>query len=882
MRLVILFALALLLRLLYLAGIEHLVVQEGDAYYFLSGGSELLKFVQETLAGQHTSLADLGKIGGSDAQVMSSAALADRLINDGPVITTYMALVNLLAGVPAGAKDFNSYLWSLGSVISIVGALSAVSVYQLTKRLLHCSKSAFLAGLFVAIYPPGIVNVQSCYSEIFCSTLVPFWLYFLERSKKRGVASWLFLGVLTGTVMLAKPLFYFLPFIIFLLTFCQEGKTGQWTETLVKKILPLTLGLAVIFVPWLIVTEVIAGRPLLTVNRSPAFNLYLGSDISRDGWRAYPFQEGIPSDPRVAVADLAQKFETQTTDTILLELKKIPRLYGGAWNEFQYSLFGLTATTQEFFHRLFLVLGLMGFIALFSSRHKRDRWAALLSGLIILAHLSYCLFEPISRYNFTSFPFIAILAAALIYRARSSLVLAPYMVGSALLVYALSNYRHLANFVCSSYLIAALFATTILALGAAFAHSLQARTLRKYAVAALSTITIALLVLCNIPADRCISQTRTILDNAPLAEKFALETPPTNGVRHVLLIDMIAPQSPAPLTVTINDGPLHELQAFPWILVNRDESFITILSQQLKGMGRDSLWLRQWWVVSMDSDDLYKTLKVGKNKITLLPHSKATIYGTRLANMENFGGETLYRPSLDLVSWTKGFTTGDRADMRLYEKADGHFEKGIGNGNNMVIIEGTGDNLPEKKYRQAAEVEKLDEVVIEGQNPLMGASGIYLPALHFIPPQPATLDPAEKNRQPNLLYKLSFQARSFEKSSLNKNSLNKNSWKKTAWKLLSLPGATHLWPKVTVSGEDSYGKSLEPWISPIASLPLTLGSDYQTYSVCDFLPKRFRKARSIKIEANFFPFHEDQAYLQKKKAMGQKAQLKESKLELWN
>lgn len=867
MRPVLLFALALLLRLLYLSGIEHLVVQEGDAYYFLSGGSELLKFVQETIAGQHTTLADLGKIGQTDAQVMSSAALADRLINDGPVITSYMALVNLLAGVPAGAKDFNSYLWSLGTVISIIGALSAVAVYKLTRSLLECRKTALLAGLFVAVYPPGIINVQSCYSEIFCATLVPFWLHFLERAKKQGFAAWLSLGILTGIVMLAKPLFYFLPFIIFLLTFCELQKKCRSKDILSVKLLPLILGLAVIFVPWLVVTKTIAGRPLLTVNRSPAFNLFLGSDLSRDGWRAYPFQEGIPTDPKVAIADLLQKFETHTTDMVLLECKKIPRLFAGAWNEFQYSVFGLTATTQEFFHRLFLCLGLMGFIALFSSRHKKDRWAAIVSALIVLAHLSYCLFEPISRYNFTIFPFVAIFAAALLYRSRSGIVLAPYMVGSALLVYALSNYRHLANFAGSSYLMAALFATTIVILGAIFAHSLQARVLRKYAVTAMCTLPVALLALANIPADRCILQTRTVLDNAALAEKFDLESPATEGMRHLLLIDMVAPQSPAPLTVTINDGPRYELQAFPWILVNREENFITILSQQLKGMGRDSLWLRQWWVVSLDSEDLYKSLKVGKNKITLLPHSKATIYGTRLAGMENFGGETLYRPSLELVSWTKGFTTADRADMRLYEKADAYFEKGIGNGNNMVIIEGTDDNLPEKNYNPAAEVNRTEEVLIEGQNPLTGASSVYLPALNFIPPQ--VVAPA---RQPNLLYRLSFQARAVDKNILSKNS----------WKLWPSHGASHLWPKVTVSGQDAAGQSIEPWVSPLASLPLSLSSDYQTFSVCDFLPSRFRAARALKLEANFYPFHEDQAYLQKKKATGGRAQLKESKLELWN
>lgn len=862
MRPALLFVLALVLRLLYLSGIEHLVVQEGDAYYFLSGGSELLKFAQETLAGQHTALADLGKIGETDAQVMSSAALADRLINDGPVITSYMAIVNLLAGVPAGAKDFNSYIWSLGTVISIVGALASVAVYKLAGRLLGCRKAALLAGLFVALYPPGIINVQSCYSEIFCSALVPFWLYFLERVKsKNNFLSWLGLGVLTGTVMLAKPLFYFLPSIIFLFTFYRLAKTDSFSNIFARKFLPLLVGLAVIFVPWLVVTKSIAGKPLLTVNRSPAFNLYLGSDLSRDGWRAYPFQEGIPTDAKVAVSDLVQKFETQPIDMTLLELKKIPRLYAGAWNEFQYPLFGLTATTQEFFHRLFLALGLMGFIALFSSRHKKDRWAALVSGLLILAHLSYCLFEPISRYNFTTFPFLAILAASLLYRARSGITLAPYMVGSALLVYALSNYRHLANFVGSSFLIAALYATTILVLGAFFARSLSARTFRKYAVSTVCSLSLALLILANIPADRCILQTKTILDNSALAEKFALETQPNEKLRHLLLIDMVAGQSPASLTVNINDGKMHELDAFPWILVNREENFLTMLGLQLKGMGKDSLWLRQWWVVSLDSDDLYKSLRVGKNKITLLPHGKATIYGTRLANMENFGGETLYRPSLDLVSWTKGFTTADRVDMRLYEKADAHFEKGIGNGNNMVIIEGAGDNLPEKKYRQAAEVSKSEETSIYGQNPLTGACGAYLPSLHYVPP------PSPQNSAPNLLYRLSFQARS----------LNKNSWKSFASN-----NVPRLWPKVTVYGQDAAGKPIESWISPLASLPLSLSTDYQNYSVCDFLPARFRKASALRIEANFYPFQEDQAHLQKKRAMRQQAQLKDSKLEIWN
>lgn len=79
-------------------------------------------------------------------------------------------------------------------------------------------------------------------------------------------------------------------------------------------------------------------------------------------------------------------------------------------------------------------------------------------------------------------------------------------------------------------------------------------------------------------------------------------------------------------------------------------------------MSRDLRTFRNWWIAPIQNTDL----KAGANTITITaqsPDEHATIYGDYRRNTE-------FIPSLRSFSYTKGFTTFDHRDPRVFEKQD--------------------------------------------------------------------------------------------------------------------------------------------------------------------------------------------------------------------
>ena len=174
----------------------------------------------------------------------------------------------------------------------------------------------------------------------------------------------------------------------------------------------LVVGLSLVFVPWLAFTHKITGRYLLCVNRSPSLNLFVGNQLVRDGWRAYPFQPGIPDSVAPTVSEILAQATAAPVSFLSLELRKIPRLWLGVWNEFQYPVFGIPVLLQEMIHQLILGLAACGFVVLVTkpgSRQTKDTVVALLSAILVV-HSLYVGVEPISRYAMTALPAIFMLA----------------------------------------------------------------------------------------------------------------------------------------------------------------------------------------------------------------------------------------------------------------------------------------------------------------------------------------------------------------------------------------------------------------------------------------------------------------------------------------
>lgn len=804
----LIFLLALALRLTYLFGIEHLVVQEGDAFYFLSGGSELLKFTSDVMDGKMSDFQDLlkalGQVGATDAQVMSSAKLADRFMNDGPVITTYMAIVNLLAGVPPGSKDFNAYIWNLGTIVSIVSSFSCVSTYLLARRFFG-RLTAILSALLLAFYPAGCLNVQSCYSEIFCGALMPLWLYFIDRlkdSRCKAVLSgeMIFLGFLTAALMLSKPLFYLLPPAV-ALAYLLTGRNGfrAGLKTMLSRALPFCLGLSLIFAPWLFITRVIAGKPLLTVTRSPAFNLFLGSDLERDGWRAYPFQKDIPTLPADAINLLLQSFKQEPLAVASMEVRKVPRLLAGSWNEFHYKVFGLDTAQQDFLHRLLLLLGLSGLMLTLAARDKSQFRFALLSALVLTAHLSYCAFEPISRYNYTAVPILAVLTGYCLFRLGNMAKLPAFLSLSTLLVLLLSNYRNLASIMASpsvlengalEMIMASLCAGAII-IFAVFLYYSSAAPGRPFKTSLATLSVFGSAALCTffcVLNDRELFSSRHLLLE-PVQTSLSLPDLPDSD-QVALLLDLESPVSPLNLVCKVN-GKEEQTLALPYMAIKRDRQFFDILNLQLKGMGGDANRLRQWWLVQLPR----RLFKKGENQLSMKTRVPAFIYK---------GGR--YKPSVELLSWTKGFTTSER-DLRPY--IDGG-KPGL----NLSYLNLKRSKLPALNQGRAIMEKDLPEREIAGHNPF--ASNL-LTRTTFKP-------------QRTTLFIFACEASARQK-----------------------PG--DFYTQVIFRGKDA-NRELT-WISPMTPMALPLRKSFQPYAFADFLPPELTALPAVDVEVRVLPYQQE-------------------------
>ncbi len=117
----------------------------------------------------------------------------------------------------------------------------------------------------------------------------------------------------------------------------------------------------------------------------------------------------------VVVSGIVDNLEKHPLEMIALELKKIPRLWAGGWNEFRYSFFGLSFEMQNVWHSMLLFFAFVG-ICLTASQVRSTRsmptmFVGLSAVLIICIHFSRNAgFEPIFRYNITAMPFVCLFA----------------------------------------------------------------------------------------------------------------------------------------------------------------------------------------------------------------------------------------------------------------------------------------------------------------------------------------------------------------------------------------------------------------------------------------------------------------------------------------
>ena len=445
-----------------------------------------------------------------------------------------------------------------------------------------------------------------------------------------------------------------------------------------------------VLTPWVFFNKAASGQYSVFVNRVPSFNIFHGNQINTDGWRCYPFYGCFPGDSKLVMAALMDDARQQPGIFLGLQFKKIARLWSGVWNEYHYSLFGIQLPVQSLFHQLLLLSATFGLsFLLFKTKVKtlsREFSAALVLGTIIVFHFAYIPFEAISRYAITAMPAVILLSAAFYSYAirqkdtRNRLLL---LLGAAAVLFLLVSVSgttanivasflpqplmHLAPWIAAALACAA-FATCF-ALGANLLQRLNSRKDNKpqFLIPALVTILAGSVAAvytiqsfdwrewqCAIKPQQSVSQSILIPEKITAPVAF-------------VLIDLSSQAFSPPVKVDVNGQTINEPLVPLAQFQPNNADILQCLAIQGEGMGLDLRTFRNWWVVPVKSE----LLKKGVNQIELTcadNSTKSTVYGDFAEASTGESDGNVFLPSLRSFSYTKGFTTFDNRDTRVFEK----------------------------------------------------------------------------------------------------------------------------------------------------------------------------------------------------------------------
>ncbi len=720
------FLLGLSIRLFFIfSSCQNRLCSFGDGFFFLKTGQVLAQaivsassfgqFLSSLTAHTTTSAGSVGAFG--------SSALADRLLLDGPVYTSFLAIVQLVSGI-AQSTDFANHARTFGSFNAVIDALCCMLVY-LAGRKAFGNRAGLVAAVLMCVYPPAIINTMLCYAEPFSYFLLTLWVvlaFHLQSSlasRRKSLGIGLAIGCTSALIMLSRSIFFPLPAMALLILIFMQIK-GNWqadsvespgtapgniqkTSTIADRIKPYGLPLAamaagalLVMVPWIIFTHSITGKFTPWVNRAPGYNLYVGNQVRTDGWRTWPAHEGICNDMEGAIASVGKNCQSDPSRFSGLLLRKMSRLWAGVWNDFKYPVYKLSWMGQNLLHDSILLLAATGMLLLFEWRTqdpKRYHYGVILS-FLALYHCLYACFEPVARYAISAMPFAILLAGHTIDLSLKNSARRICLLG--LLIYGLVFFATLDSHfsfvpvlmsVVPSFLARIIDAllwicgwtglcVCILWL---FGHFNSERGTSIGTLAILSPLT-CLMALTSISA--------LAFDPArfewacPLAEggsiALQLETPSVdrNSCRPCayLLVDLRSetgsPDVEASVNGTKTAPPLPLYQLMP----QRGDA-AEIYSLQGQVMNCDPRAFRQWWVFPF-STHLLKDTNV--NEITISPSrpitgaSKTPRSSNNITIFGDYGPDSSElsldsQPSLIKFSWVKGFVTIDRRDPRIYE-----------------------------------------------------------------------------------------------------------------------------------------------------------------------------------------------------------------------
>lgn len=632
-----------------------------------------------------------------------SGALADRLLLDGPVFTTYLAIVQIVSGI-VNSADFahNSNTYAVAN--SVVDSLSCVLLY-LCGRWAFGVRAGLISASLLALYPASVLNTRLCYSELFTYFLLLIWSFLTldllkggEAASRRSPLTALLWGLVSFVVILAKSVFLPLPVVGLAIMIAGWWNSPQGKSAILPRLAAMAGGAAVVMTPWLWFTHEITGKYTPWVNRAPGYNLFVGNQLYTDGWRTWPAQEGIPNETSQALQSVSRNFSTNQKKFVALQLRKVARLWAGVWNDFQHKYYGFGWQIQNIFHDIIITFAFIGF--LIGLRKSDDslsvsRRASILFGFVALYHSVYACFEPVARYAISAMPFVCLLsghALSAIDRPRLNRLFLRVLF-FAVLLFALLN-SHFSFFPLFMgalpqlpWLAAVLDGVVWVAFWSLLALSCcqllddstreglnSAETFRLLLDRVVTWGTAGVLIIitiCSLVFDPARTEWYTDLSDKDDVLKVTQSLPSRpSGITaetSFVLIDMQSKRPTPEVELEVNGRrsapPVPVLE----LMHDRNDA-AEIFALQAQAMTVDPRTFRHWWAFPLPTDVL-KFDSENQVSVRLKAGSDATsgplsIFGDYTSVS---GSSPLSLPSINKFSWVKGFVTIDRRDPRPYE-----------------------------------------------------------------------------------------------------------------------------------------------------------------------------------------------------------------------
>lgn len=403
-------ALALLLRLAWLAGTDTVLLPLSDPQYYHATAQNVAEG-----RGYSVTVDQRGFAAGDKSEGTAFWA---------PGYPFALApLYKLFGSSPRVAKAFNA----------VVGALTVLPVFYLGRRLRGDAAGLLAGGLF-AIAPSLVFWTASLFSEpLFTLGVASTLAVAAWAGDRRSMGACFLAGaVLAATAFVrSQGILMAVPVLVLLVRDVDP-------RSLLRVCAPLAVGVALLVVPWTVRNQAVMGRPYV-INDSLGYNLRLahgpyskGTSVPpQDLWDERPgisFKEReifFDDEGRSRALTYAREHPGREAELAVRRIGYLVRSDAEASVQWSESLGltpisgrGLFVLLGDLFYYPMLLLALASIVALPRSRTWLALWSAV--GVWLALHLVFA-GEP--RYHVPLMPVLAVLAAAVILRALDALAL---------------------------------------------------------------------------------------------------------------------------------------------------------------------------------------------------------------------------------------------------------------------------------------------------------------------------------------------------------------------------------------------------------------------------------------------------------------------------